>query len=352
MKRTLAALLALIMIICALLLTSCKKNDGIPDGMQLVRGGEDVGYYFYGPEEWIVANIGDISCTYASKVDMSSMTFTETVMPDGSIKEYFESEKTKFPYEITVVVDGEECLFGNADTTAIKYEYSYVYKDFSYSCMQIFVKNAERFYIFTYTASNSESSGGESYYELYRDKVNDTIDEFKFTEKKESDGKKDYETDSDGYILASDKVLAGYKMYVPATYNVDYSSVMVSVSHPDGSNINMSQATYTGVTNADYWNARKENINAFADKVTDPETGEAVSSLKEIVVAKKIELDGTNYALAYEYTYTFEGVSYHVYQVLIVEARINGYVFTYIATEDNYALHLDEVSKILDKIEY
>ena len=73
MKRILAALLALIAIFSTLALTSCGKNDGAPDGMQLVRGGADVGYNFWGPEEWVVANVGDISCTYASKIDMSSM---------------------------------------------------------------------------------------------------------------------------------------------------------------------------------------------------------------------------------------------------------------------------------------
>ena len=33
MKRTLTALLALVMIISALCLTSCGKDDGAPDGM-------------------------------------------------------------------------------------------------------------------------------------------------------------------------------------------------------------------------------------------------------------------------------------------------------------------------------
>ena len=352
MKRTLTALLALVMIISALCLTSCGKDDGAPDGMQLVRGGEKVGYYFYGPEEWIIANVGDISCTYASKIDLTSMTFVESEKPSVTTREYFESEKTKFPYEITVSVNGESCNFGDATKLATKYVYTYEYKERSFTCMQIFVEHSERFYIFTFTASNEKYDSEKTYYEFYLEKVTATIDAFKFVTKVESAETPEYEKDEDGYILVSDKTLAGFKMYVPNTYKVDYSSALVSVSNLDGANITMSQATYTGVTNEDYWNARKNSINAFCDKVINPESGEEVSSLREIEVAKQITLEGTNWALAYEYAYTFEGVEYHVYQVLIVESAINGYVFTYIAKEDVYDGYLPEALDILKRVDY
>lgn len=352
MKRILAAILALITLFTTLALTSCGKDDGAPEGMQLVRGGADVGYNFWGPEEWIIANVGDISCTYASKIDLSSMTFTETAMPEGTVEEYFESEKIKFPYEITVSTAAEDCLFGNAAGLAKKYVYSYTYKDFSYTCMQIFVTHASSFYIFTYTASNNTRTGGQSYYEFYLDKVTASIDAFEFTAKTEDEYIEDYKRDESGYILVSNKTLCGFTMYVPDSYKVDYSSAMVSVSHSDGTNITMSQATYTGVTNADYWNARKESISAFADKVTDPESGATVTTLKEIEIEKRIDLPDTRWALVYEYTYALDGVDYHVYQVLIVASATDGYVFTYIASEENYQKHYDEMEKVLYKISY
>ena len=352
MKRILASLLILVMML-TLCLTSCSESDGAPDGMALVKGGESLGYYFYGPEEWVVANLGDIACTYASKIDTTSMTFVESEKPEGTVGEYFESEKAKFPYEITVSVNGESCTFGNADTLATKYVYSYTYKEISYTCMQVFVTNAGSFYIFTYTASNVAYSDEQTYYQLYLEKVTKVIDSFKFTAKVSTEeAAPEYVRDADGYILVSDKSLAGFDMYVPDSYKVDYSTALVSVSNADGANVTMSQATYTGVTNEDYWNARKANISAFADKVTDPESGESVSSLKEVELAKQITLAGTNWALAYEYTYRFEGVDYHVYQVLIVESAVNGYVFTYIASEECYEAHLGEAKKILEKIEY
>lgn len=341
MKRLLAAFIALITLFSVLSMTACQ-NDGAPDGMQLVRGGEDVGYNFWGPEEWIVSNYGGIACTFASKIDMSSMTFVESEMPSGTIAEYFESEKTKFPYEISVSVNGEDCNFGNANKIAKKYVYSYTYKDFSYTCMQIFVLNSNRFYIFTYTASNAERSDGNSYYEYYLDKVTSVIEVFEFTgEPTGADTSKDYKRDSDGYILISDKTLAGFEMYVPDSFKVDYASSLVSASHSDGTNMTMSQATYTGVQSKDYWEARKENINAYAN-----------NSVVEIEVGKQIELEGTKWALAYEYTYVFEGVTYHVYQVQIVASATTGYVFTYTAAEQLYETHFEEMKKVLDKFEY
>ena len=353
MRKILCALLALVTIFSLFSLTACGKDDGAPKGMALVKGGEDVGYYFYAPEEWTVANVGDIACTYASKVDLSSMTFVESVMPEEGIEAYFESEKTKFPYGITLTVNGADANFGNATGPAKKYVYTYTYKDISYTTMQIFVIHAERFYIFTYTANNTKYTEDQTYYERYLDKVNESIDAFRFTDK--SEGNTDtptYERDADGYILVSDKTLAGFKLYVPDAYKVDMSSAIVSVSREDGTNITMSQATYTGVTNEDYWNARRDNIIAFADKTENPETGEVTTSLREIELAKRINLEGTNWALAYEYAYTFEGIEYHVYQVLIVESAINGYVFTYIAPEASYSQHFSEMESVLKKIEY
>ena len=348
MKRILATLLALALIISSLLaLTSCSKSDGAPDGMALVKGGEDVGYYFYGPEEWVVSNLGSIACTYASKIDTTSMTFTKSEKPAVSVKEYFESEKAKFPFEINVTVDGESCTFGNADTLATKYVYTYTYKDISYTCMQIFVTNADSFYIFTYTANNVAYSDEQTYYQFYLEKATAVIDAFKFTTANPTaQPEPEYVRDADGYILVSDETLAGFKMYVPDSYKVDYSTALISVTNRDGANISMSQLTYTGVTFLEYWQTRMDNINAFANGTCQGVRPLDKDNIETVVIA------GTNNAKAYEYTYTYEGVTYHVYQVIIIENGVNGYVFTYTADETVYDKHLEDAKKVLYKVEY
>lgn len=354
MKRITSILLLLATVFTILALGGCKKKDGVPDGMQLVMGGEDDAFSFYAPEEWTVANLGDIACVYASKIDTSSMTFAETSKPSGTVKDYFESEKSKFPYQITVTVDGEECLFGNADTNALKYVYTYTYKDVSYTCMQIFVQNAGRFYIFTYTANNTDRDPDHTYYEYYLDKVNESIAAFTFNSKEPM--KKDepsYEKDSDGYILVSDKKIAGFAMYVPDSFKVDYSSAFVSVSR-GGVNITMSETTYPASDQADYWNKRFSDIEAIADKLPAEDGAEATTSLKKITEPKKTEVKNADAAAYCEYSYSFEGVEYRVYQVLLRRGTIGGkvYVFTYTTTSDFYDAHLDEMKNILGKIEF
>lgn len=348
MKRILAIFLTLALIISSLLaLSSCSNNDGAPDGMALVRGGEDVGYYFYGPEEWVVSNLGNIACTYASKIDTTSMTFAESEKPTVSIKEYFESEKAKFPFEITVTVDAESCTFGNADTLATKYVYTYTYKEISYTCMQIFVTNADNFYIFTYTANNVAYSDEQTYYQFYLEKATAVIDSFKFTTQTPTvQPETEYVRDADGYILVSDETLAGFKMYVPDSYKVDYSTAIISVTNSDGANLSMSQLTYTGVTFLEYWQTRMDNINAFANG-----TCQGVRPLDKDNI-ETVVIEGTNNAKAYEYTYTYEGITYHVYQVIIIENGVNGYVFTYTADETVYENHLEDAKKVLYKVEY
>lgn len=348
MKRISAILLILALMISSLFtLTSCGQDDGAPEGMVLVRGGDSFGYYFYGPEEWVVANVGDIACTYASKIDTTSMTFVETEKPTVSVTDYFESEKTKFPYEINVTVNGESSTFGNADSLATKYVYTYTYKDISYTCMQIFVTNSNRFYIFTYTANNVAYSDELTYYQFYLEKATKVIDSFKFVKKTDSqESAPEYERDSDGYILVSDKTLAGFSMYVPESYKLDYSTAIVSVSHQDGATISMSQLTYTGVTFLEYWQTRMNNINAFAGG-----SCQGVRPLDKDNI-ETVMLKGVNNAKAYEYTYTYEGIDYHVYQVIIIENGVNGYVFTYTAPVSAYEAHLKEAKSVLFKVEF
>ena len=366
MKKILAALLALITIFSVLSLTACgSSEEGVPDGMQLVRGGESDGYYFYGPEEWVVANVGDIACTYVSTLDNSSMTFVETEKPTVSIDEYFANEMADFPYEITLTPsDDRKCLFGDAEGPAYKYVFSYeypikdtsseenLYKNVGFTCMQIFGEHAGRFYIFTYTAANEIYTSGMSYYSYHLDKVTAAIDAFKFVEKTGSSDSADYEKNENGDILVSNKVLAGFDMYVPESYSVDISSAIVSVSK-SGVNITVSEMTYNVSDEESYWAIRSEDVKKVADTTVNAE-GERVSSFTEISVGTDVDAGNADMAAAYEYTYSLDGVSYHVYQILFRVGSFSPklYVYTYTATEECYSTYLDEAISIFSNIEY
>ena len=352
MKKIASLCLAVTMLFLSLIcLWSCGDKAEAPDGMQLVRGGEDIGYYFYAPEEWTVSNSGKISAAYASKVDTTSASITEAEMPSVSIPEYFKSEMAKFTFPITLSVDGEKCNFGNSDE-AYKYVYSYTYKEIGLICMQILSKYQGRFYIFTFTSYSADRLEGQSYYSFYLEKVQSMIDNFKFVEKKSAEVEKpEYEKDEDGYNLVSDKEICGFELYLPESYTVDSNGGIVSATNGNGSTVSLTKAMTTGVTVEEYWKMRKENLELFIDQVSDPESGEKTSSLKEIEVNKAVDGIGNEFAFSFEYTYVFGGRTYHVYQVLFVDGW-DGYVYTFTAYEDCYNADLAEAKHILTKVKY
>ena len=336
MKKILSLCLILSTIIC---LFACgQKTSDIPEGMQLVRGGEDIGYYFYAPEEWTVANLGGISSAYASNVDTSSVSYTEVSAPDGTVYEYFHSSLSEFPDAPEIVVDGTEVTFGNADS-AVSFVYDYTYSAHKFRTMQIFVSYGERFGIFTFTAPLEYISSKEKFqYDYYREKVDNVVSVFKFTQKSGENIQDTAEIQPDGYKLISDAQVAKFSLYVPEDMTVNYSSGISSASFSDGSNITLSRAMATGVVVSDYWETRKGELAGIT------------SDLSVILENDNTSLGNSKRAYAYEYTYVYNGSVYHVYQILGI-TTFNGFVFTYTAKEENYAFHLEQIEKIIEKVE-
>ena len=112
-------LLTAILLLAAISLFGCSGEE-LPEGMQLVNGGVDKGYYFYAPEEWTVSNVAAIDAAYASKTDNSSVTFAEidkSTFPlaegesakDYFFNKYFEDSLKEYPDSITpkITVNGQ-----------------------------------------------------------------------------------------------------------------------------------------------------------------------------------------------------------------------------------------------------
>ncbi len=350
MKKLLSVLLLITIFTGVLSLASCSDEDEAPEGMQLAGGGESDGYYFYVPEEWVVSSHGKFDAAYVSSVNNTSVSFVKSVKPDVSIDEYFSKEEEKFPFSITVSQRDKAVNFGNAES-ASSFAYSYTYDEKDFACLQVFITHKDEFYIFTYTSYTADYADGQSYFDYYlEEKVLGIMESFKFIDKTASEGTKEYPKDADGYNLVSDKTAAGFLLYLPEEYKVDYSGGIVSATNGDGVNISMSKATYTSVTADQYWQNRKSELAAITDKQYDEATDSYVSSLTEIEIGKQTTVEGAKWALSYEYLYTLQGRTYHVYQVLIVKGQ-NGYVFTFSADEVNFDLHFDKVEIILKKLE-
>ena len=333
-------------------LASCS-GDGAPQGMQLCFGGESEGYSFYAPEGWTLSNVGEVHSAYVSRVNVTSVSFARVKIPSAKPKtltdeeyfftSYFADSLGEFPSAPTVTVNGEDAIFGKTGYSADKakkYVFSYEYDEHKFTCMQILMRHGENFYIFTYNSMNEVRSGDESYYEFYLSMAQKCIEEFKFTDKKATQEETaEFTKDKDGFLLYSNSELCGFDLYFPSDFKLDYSTARVSATHEDGSNVNMTKATSTGVVVSKYWEMRREELSNI------------VSGIEEIRANEDCVFGNAKNHFCYEYRYTYNGKVFHVYQVLAVKGS-SGYVFTYTATEENYALHIDDITKMAEKVTF
>ena len=336
--------------------------------MKIIDGSESDGYIFFAPEEWTKAEkLENVAYAYVSITNKTSVSFTEieksavaSLNPDPDTSDekfflngYFNSMKAEFP-ESTEWGDkcGESVLLGSGATkadAAVKYTYNYLYEDARSDSnqrigfVQILATHNGRFYILTY-CSPLDDKGDTTTYDFYLDKFNEIVDNFKFYKGEEkTPEKKDYTKDAEGDILASDKKLAGFDLYVPESFEIEYSSAIISATHEDGSNITMTKATATGTTIKDYWAFRKKQLELYVTSVNDIGTNPTA-----------IEISNASDAAMCEYTYVYGGKTFHVYQVFFVGGGLikNGYIFTYTALDDNYSSHIADINRILAKVKF
>lgn len=342
MKKTrwLTILLALTLLFS---LASCgqKGEVEIPDGMQLADGGSDVGYYFFVPEEWTVSNLGGVSAAYVSPLTPASVSLAATELAEGeSVSDCFEKSFAAFPasFGVTRVEDGVACTLGNAED-AVSYVYTYTYQEKSFRTLQILARFEGRAYLFTYTAPDTKADGADKTpYETYVEKARSVISAIKFIEKTDKTPEETvYETDADGYRLISDGVVAGFDFYLSPSFTPTLSTGVIGAVAADGASVTMSEATRTGVSIADYFKERQEELSTF------------VTELSVLRENEEISFANAKRAAVYEYTYRFEGETYRVYQVLAVTTT-KGFVFTYTAKESDYMTHLDEVMTMTEKL--
>ena len=342
--KKLSTLIALA-ILCLAMLASCSgKNGDIPEGLQLVKESAADGYVMYGPEGWTVSNRAGISACYVSPVNNTSISLAVTDIPEGDLGEYFIRSFDALPYTPTVVKNGERCNFGNAKE-AYKFVYTYTVGEYRLACMQVLIKNSDRLYIFTYS-SYGDIEDETSDYRTYLEQVQLAMDNFKLTT---PDGTPESGSDSTEMVLVTDKRVTGYELYLPACYELIDNSALTSARISDLASITVSKATGTGVSIGQYWENRREQLSAYVTDITEISVNNTNTDGDGVAVVFG-DLDPAKVA-SYEYTYMFDGTLYHVYQVMGVDSW-NGYVFTYTATEDEYALHLDQISAILSAVRF
>ena len=104
----------------------------------------------------------------------------------------------------------------------------------------------------------------------------------------------------------------------------------------------MTRATRIGVTAETYWNERVKELEAIVDDI------KVIKSFESASLG-----NNSQWAFLFEYTYSYNGESYHVYQILAVDGgafTAEGYVFTYTAKAENYDKHLNEITDVINKV--
>ena len=361
MKKILKLLLLLV--ISSLVLTACGDSD-IPDGMQLIRGGEEYGYYFYAPEEWTNSSFGNIARAHVSAIDTSSVSITCVDIPEGSIEDYFMADMEKLPYDAKITLEkSDEILLGGFK--AKRYVYTFTESEVPFKAMQLYVKNHGLLYIFTYQSTLQKINEEDTYYDFYYTKVQEMMDEFKFTDEKTDTDASPSDPDGDGYYLASDKGVSGFELYLPVNYELKGTSGMVSANIKDGSavkaNISIAKATGTGVTILDYMKTREDQLKTVFDDVCGVKItlraaeGTSTASIEErfpgvdVVCDTEFIFGNLPSVIAYEYTYVYNGTTYRTLQVYGANS-FNGYVFTYTAKDECFSDYTSEISAILGKV--
>jgi len=384
MKKSLKSALLLCLLITAVaLLCACGESDGAPEGMQLCEGSDTLGFYFYVPEEWMISSYANIYSAYVAKVDTTSASYTEVTPPaisgDETIplpqrravaaKSYFDASMSSYKAGYTTIIDCESVTFGNADL-AFKFVYDHEYQNSKFRTMQILVYFEDRFGIFTFNSYNTPLTTDKPQFEYYAEKSQGIIDSFKFVSAKKDDtpaqDKGEPVYDADGYLLASDKKRAGFELYIPKELEVIHSDGLVAVQLDKGASITATKSNITGVTYDGYFKNRLTELETLFGSVTvikeagewecfrckaknAPECDKCTECQTERSIGVGYEIEGAAAAFLYEYTYTFMGEEYRVYQVLAA-TRTTGYSFTYTARATDFEAHLDTVRSIFGKV--
>ena len=370
MKRFVKVLLVAAVMVLSLGAVSCGEGLNAPEGMQLARGGEEEGYYFFVPDGWVVANYGDYASAYVSKANPTTVTFAEAVMPeygkDGlsadEARQYFSTSMANLGYtkNVNPSANGEAAAFGNASGFKFDFTYDYPREDggvINYRTLQYIIPRGERLYIFQYTSRATVpeySVDGMTYYDIYLETADNTVNasdviaQFVFLDTAPT--KTVPEAKSSGeLVLVSDKATAGFAFYAPKDSVAITSTALVHHDLGDGSSVAVSELVLT--TTATHPDQYFEGIRVNMEK--------AFGEVKRINVpteenGNRIEINGANWGYEYEYTYTYAGVEYRGYTVII--GKQSGivsrkyYAFTYSAKAGAY--NGDLVDAMIEKLEF
>ena len=332
MKKILAALLVLVMLVG----TVACSSDGTPDGYMLVSLDDEI-FNLYVPKTWQNNVSSGVSSAYYAQGSgiivsaISQKAGTTGIQLSDYIAVVIDS------YEETLV-DYEQMTEPKTTTLDSFAAYTFDYKakvgenTVRFRC--IIAKNENMFTTLTYCAPEAEFDQLLSDFE-------GIVDEFTFRE---------FEVETDPpFIFRDEHTPDGYKMasasqyefrfFVPDSWNVDTRATIPTAyySATELSNVSLNSFMVTeGIKSGkQYWETFKANYDY---------------SLTEISTDENLKMGGFN-ALAVEYTTEIANFDYHIKQVFITTSTMI-YILTYTSDAESYDLYLDDVNAMIEVFEF
>ena len=148
------------------------EDENTPDGYQLAARSK-YEFRFYVPKTWTVATSGNIPSATFSAEDRSNVSLTSFTVKTGVTngREYWNTFKSGYQYELTEIAIDENTKFGGYEAFGV--EYKTTVGENSYHIKQVFLTTPSIIYIFTYTSD-------EAHYAEHLDDVNNMLSMFEF----------------------------------------------------------------------------------------------------------------------------------------------------------------------------
>ncbi|MBQ9743532.1 MAG: hypothetical protein IJW19_00220 [Clostridia bacterium] len=360
MKKLIALILTLTLILTALLLTSCSQDlapDGepIPDDMKIASNTAMVNYLLFVPEYWIIDTQTSVTMAHASSTDFTSIQVMSKKL-DGEVTN-LDSWWNEYKEELTgagkvqyitqnekIVIDGiagKKAVYKiTVDSTVITDSGKENVVSNTYKCMVVGVIKGDSVYVILYNSVENEKG---DLFEANMEDVDSMLESFRFTDRLyPTEGEpKDEENIPDGMKIASNTDVVDYTLYIPENWIVDIQTgvTMAHVSEKDKSSIQVGQWSYNDKIK-DYetwWQDYKYELSLVGEY-------EIITEPTEITVA------GVSSRKA-EYKLTTANGEYKCL-VIGVENRGSMYVIVYMSTENGYEANMEEVNRIVENFKF
>ena len=339
--------------LCAVFLTSCNKDDGIPDGMKYANSTDSVDYSLFVPERWIVDTANSkITQAHASESDSTSVNVQKLaytslesylVAIDASVKSTYS--------DVTVISSGEDAVVGGLN--AKKYCAKGVYGQNGYVMLEAYgiLKNESVYSIFiTYPG---EMDGQNIIYkdEYHAETVSAILDNFKINDNSKNESTISYEYDNtpENMKLASDIKVVEYLLFLPSDWTVERpqnqgnSTISSGYVYNLEKNINVSVMQWNKPSSEhkyEQWWAEYRNQLLNATSQTD---------IKDKAYTE-VTIDGITSVCA-EFYCIFGGKTYN-YRVYGIDTRGSIHVITFTTQVESVSTYESDIDAIISNFKF